>query len=117
MRTNIELIQIPDMLVVLTLIKNKAYRSTSAIQYETRMTYAHIVKMRNVMVKKGWVVVEKRGRNTINSVTEKGREVAEAFETLIEKMEAELYSKDDKPKVEDKVVDEVDIIKQDDNWY
>ncbi|MDI3544525.1 MAG: hypothetical protein PWQ28_806 [Candidatus Woesearchaeota archaeon] len=66
-----------DMLIFLNNAKGPMYSSVLAKQADC--TYSHVVKVLKQMEKHGLVIFNKKGRLKLLSLTNKGKELAEAF--------------------------------------
>jgi predicted transcriptional regulator len=80
-------IYFPLTLVVLKEIdKNPTY--TMNLSMKMRITYSHLTRIKTFLIKKGYIIADKKEGRIINIViTEKGKEVVNAFNNLLDKLE------------------------------
>ena len=71
----------PSMLLV-SLKRNSRMRYGSLLAKEIDCTYSHAVKILQTLGELGLVVFEKRGRIKVIQLTKKGKEIAEAIESI-----------------------------------
>ena len=58
-------------------------KNGSRVAYDLNLTYSHVIKCIVAMKNKGWIKIEKKGRENKFIFTKKGREMKKACETMI----------------------------------
>ena len=87
MKTNTKIIYIPDFLVALKSLEDGTPRTVVDIEYDTRISYAHAFNIKKVLLDKGWIVMTENGIKHELTLTDKGKEVVQAINVLLDKME------------------------------
>ena len=86
MKTNTKIIYIPDFLVVLKSLEDGKLRTAVDIHYDTRISYAHAFNIKKVLLDKGWITMTINGMRHELTLTDKGKEVVQAINMLLDKM-------------------------------
>ncbi len=82
-----KIIYIPDFLVVLKSLEDGTPKTVVDIQYDTRISYAHAFNIKKVLLNKGWISMTENGLRHELTLTGKGKEIVQAINMLLEKME------------------------------
>jgi len=77
MRTNDNMITVPDFIIVLRQLK-RGTQTASELYRETNITKCHVARMKPVFQRKGWVAVTYEGSKHYLTLTEKGLKVTDA---------------------------------------
>ena len=81
-----QMIEIPDYMIILHVIKNDSQCSASKINLEYYMTYSNVSKVINQMAKMKYIEKDMSGRQFILKLTPKGSIIADAIDIMLMNM-------------------------------
>ena len=74
---------IPDLFIIIKLLEEKSKTSTD-IQFESRINYSHVYHTKRGMLKHGLINVERIGRRKVMIITVKGRRLLKIVNDYLE---------------------------------
>lgn len=86
MKTDKKLIVIPDFMVALKALKDNGEQSITDWHHYTRITYAHIHKLKKLFVANGWVTVKEESIKHILTLTPTGVELVSDIERFFDRL-------------------------------
>ena len=81
-----KVITIPDFMIVMKTL-DKVKKSAYTVQYETKITYCHIHKIKKAILHKGWITIEPSGVSKLMVLTEKGNQIVQAINYWLQILE------------------------------
>ena len=84
-KTEERLLILPDFVFILKAFES-GEKTLTDLQEDIKMTYSHLYYLKNKMLEYSWIKTRQEGVMKHLSLTDKGREILEAVNNLIDKM-------------------------------
>ncbi len=101
-----DLLKVDLMVVLYQFIDNKSHTLTE-IQHNTKITYSHISKIKNILLKKELIIIESVKQGKFLSLTNKGWNAAIAVKEYFKALEIN-PTEDVKTLIQEPITDDVD---------
>ncbi len=83
MKTDKRILIIPDFMITLTSLLKLGRTSITQVHHDTKITYSHLIDVKNTLIEKGWVSTKPDGRQNLLTLTETGYTVVKAINHLL----------------------------------
>jgi len=83
MKTDMQIITVPDFMIVPKTIASHTNITMAELHFETRVSYCHLQNMKKVLENKGWINITQEGKRHLFNITEPGKAVVSAIDVLL----------------------------------